>query len=565
MNRQDGEDEYHVAVGGARRGHATRVRPASSISACSGPCCNADDEDRRGEIVLGYRCANCGMTLGCGYRHMIETGCDVRGRRPRSAPISRRPCSTCGPRRASRSGSPSSSPITRRRGVPAEELADRCTRTLERAEEDGIETLFAEQTEWLDVFWAATDIELDGDEQAQQAVRWNLFQLGQASARTHEQGIAAKGVSAGGYDGHYFWDTEVYVATVPRLHRPGRGAEADPLPVGDARRGPSPCPGDEPERCAVPVAHDQRRRGVGVLRRRHGAVPHQRGRGVRPRPLPRTRPATSTSSPTRVPRSSSRPPGCGPTSASTRATASQTFHIHGVTGPDEYTTVVNDNTVHERDGPLQPALRGAHGRGSSPSGTPTPSSTSCASPTSTSTRSTPGTPAADAMYIPYDDELGIHPQDESFLDLRTVGLGGHAGRQVPAAAPLPPAGHLPPPGAQAGRRGAGDVPPRRALHPEQKRRNFDYYDPITTGDSSLSACVQAIVAAEVGYDELALDYFHQSLYLDLCDITRQHRRRCARRVCGRCVGGDRARIRRNGGASATTSSSRRGCRSRGTG
>ena len=34
---------------------------------------------------------------------------------------------------------------------------------------------------------------------------------------------------------------------------------------------------------------------------------------------------------------------------------------------------------------------------------------------------------------------------------------------------------------------------------EQKRRNFEYYDPITTGDSTLSACVQGIMAAEVGH------------------------------------------------------------------
>ncbi|MEY2957483.1 MAG: hypothetical protein RLZZ01_51, partial [Actinomycetota bacterium] len=52
---------------------------------------------------------------------------------------------------------------------------------------------------------------------------------------------------------------------------------------------------------------------------------------------------------------------------------------------------------------------------------------------------------------------------------------------------------------------------------EEKRRNFDYYDPITTGDSSLSACVQSIVAAEVGHDDLAWDYFEQSLHLDLAD------------------------------------------------
>ena len=53
---------------------------------------------------------------------------------------------------------------------------------------------------------------------------------------------------------------------------------------------------------------------------------------------------------------------------------------------------------------------------------------------------------------------------------------------------------------------------------EQKRRNFDYYDPITTGDSSLSACVQAIAAAEIGYDDLAVDYFRQSLFVDLADM-----------------------------------------------
>ena len=56
------------------------------------------------------------------------------------------------------------------------------------------------------------------------------------------------------------------------------------------------------------------------------------------------------------------------------------------------------------------------------------------------------------------------------------------------------------------------------LDPEEKARNFDYYDPITTGDSSLSACVQSIVAAAVGYEDLAVDYFRQALYLDLCDL-----------------------------------------------
>ena len=55
-------------------------------------------------------------------------------------------------------------------------------------------------------------------------MRWNLFQLAQASAQTQEQGIAAKGVTGGGYEGHYFWDTEIYVVpflayTNPELAR----------------------------------------------------------------------------------------------------------------------------------------------------------------------------------------------------------------------------------------------------------------------------------------------------------------------------------------------------------
>ena len=53
---------------------------------------------------------------------------------------------------------------------------------------------------------------------------------------------------------------------------------------------------------------------------------------------------------------------------------------------------------------------------------------------------------------------------------------------------------------------------------ENKRADFDYYDPITTGDSTLSGVVQSIIAAEVGYRELALRYFHSSLYVDLADL-----------------------------------------------
>jgi alpha,alpha-trehalose phosphorylase len=121
------------------------------------------------------------------------------------------------------------------------------------------------------------------------------------------------------------------------------------------------------------------------------------------------------------------------------------------------------------------------------------------------------------MYIPFDEELGIHPQDSTFLELEPWPWNDIPVSRYPLLLhyhPLVIYRH------QVLKQ--ADVVLAMFLRSEnfstdQKRRNFDYYDPITTGDSSLSACVQSIVAADVGYDRLALDYFHRALYLDLCD------------------------------------------------
>ena len=57
-----------------------------------------------------------------------------------------------------------------------------------------------------------------------------------------------------------------------------------------------------------------------------------------------------------------------------------------------------------------------------------------------------------------------------------------------------------------------------AFSADQKRADFDYYDPLTTGDSTLSSVVQAILAAEVGYADLALRHFTGALFVDLADL-----------------------------------------------
>ena len=124
---------------------------------------------------------------------------------------------------------------------------------------------------------------------------------------------------------------------------------------------------------------------------------------------------------------------------------------------------------------------------------------------------------ADMMYLPYDDNLGIHPQDASFLDLEPWDFDGTPPDKYPLLLhfhPLVIYRH------QVLKQ--ADVVLAMYLRSEhfdldQRRRNFDYYDPITTGDSSLSACVQSIMAATVGHAELAHRYFAESLTLDLVD------------------------------------------------
>lgn len=206
LNRQDGEDEYHVKSAALGEGMDPR-RSRKFGRRVLEPRLQREDGN---EIVLGYRCANSKMTLACGTRHLIDTSCQVEVETDVGADLAKTVFTVSAtpgdPIKITKLVSYHSSI-----GVPTEELADRCSRTLQRAEADGIEHIVVEQRGWLDEFWANSDVELRGDDRAQQALRWNLFQLAQASARTQEQGVAAKGVTGGGYDGHYFWDTEVYV------------------------------------------------------------------------------------------------------------------------------------------------------------------------------------------------------------------------------------------------------------------------------------------------------------------------------------------------------------------
>ncbi|HVX34321.1 MAG TPA: family 65 glycosyl hydrolase, partial [Solirubrobacterales bacterium] len=111
-----------------------------------------------------------------------------------------------------------------RRSVPA--MRDQVSAALAEARHTGWEEICKAQREYLDDFWERADVELDGDAELQQAVRFGLFHALQASARGEGRAIPAKGLTGPGYDGHTFWDTEAYVLPMLSYAVPRAAAEA---------------------------------------------------------------------------------------------------------------------------------------------------------------------------------------------------------------------------------------------------------------------------------------------------------------------------------------------------
>ena len=98
--------------------------------------------------------------------------------------------------------------------LDAPDLQAQLTTLLDIAEADGFQRLLSEQKAAMDAFWQAADIQIDGDEALQQGLRFNLFHIMQSAGRDGRTGMGAKGLSGEGYEGHYFWDTEMYVLPV---------------------------------------------------------------------------------------------------------------------------------------------------------------------------------------------------------------------------------------------------------------------------------------------------------------------------------------------------------------
>ncbi|MFD8938393.1 glycoside hydrolase family 65 protein [Streptomyces sp. NPDC059578] len=390
------------------------------------------------------------------------------------------------------------------RSLPA--VSDQVDAALAAAMNVGWDGLVAEQRTYLDDFWARSDVEVDGDEEIQQAVRFALFHVLQAGARAEQRAIPAKGLTGSGYDGHAFWDTEIFVLPLLTYTSPFAVAEAlrwrqNTLPAAKERAAQLGFQGaafpwrtiDGSEGSAYWPAGtaafhvnadiaDAVSRYVAVT----GDEPFERDTGVEL--LVET---------ARLWRSLGHHDHHG------------AFHLDGVTGPDEYSAVQDDNTYTnlmaranllaaadavERH-PQQAAALGVDDE-----------------------ESAAWRDAAEAMHVPYNDELGVHEQSSGFTRHQVWDFADTRADQYPLMLHFPYFDIYRKQVVKQADLVLAMYKCSEYFDEEHTARNFAYYEPLTVRDSSLSACCQAVIAAQAGHLALAYQYVAEAALMDLDDL-----------------------------------------------
>ncbi len=389
------------------------------------------------------------------------------------------------------------------RSVPS--LRDQVAAALIGARRSGFDGLLREQRDYLTDFWDTADVVIEGDPDLQQAIRFGLFHVLQSGARAERRAIPAKGLTGPGYDGHTFWDTEGFVLPVLTYTHPHAAADAlrwrhSTLWLARERaaalglRGAAfpwrtirgqECSGYWPAGTAA--FHINADIADAVLRYRMVTGDDTLERECGAELLVETARLWDSLGHT------DRDGG---------------WHLHGVTGPDEYSALADDNIFTN-------LMAARNLRGAADAMDRHPDLAVRFGVTDQEVRD--WRTAADAVHLPYDTKLGVHSQSRAFTEyqewhfvddptryplLLTTPYFELYRRQVVKQADLVLAMHW-----------CGD-----AFTPEQKARNFDYYERRTVRDSSLSACTQAVLAAEVGHLELAHRYACEAARVDLLDL-----------------------------------------------
>lgn len=368
---------------------------------------------------------------------------------------------------------------------------------------------YRRQMEYMEDYWTQCAVHVEGDPDLSQAVTYNLYQLLQSVGKDPHANLAAKGLSGEGYEGHYFWDTEIYLLPFFSLNFPALarnliefrhttlGAARENARILGHKKGAlfpwrtimgRECSGYFPSGTAQyhidadvaysVIQYHQLTGDLDFLARVGAEVLFETARLW----------------------------------LDVGHESGGRFRIHGVTGPDEYTCLVNNNyyTNAMARHNLRWAVRAWNllddaGR---------------LAPLAERLALTQGeidafAHAAECMLIPYDEVLGINPQDDSFLDKPVWDFAGTPPEKTPLLLHFHPL-HL---YRHQVCKQADTVLAHFLLGEDQDtetvRRSFAYYEGITTHDSSLSTCIFSIVAAQLGQIEKAYRYFDETSKLDL--------------------------------------------------
>ncbi|MFF4546767.1 glycoside hydrolase family 65 protein [Streptomyces sp. NPDC001435] len=390
------------------------------------------------------------------------------------------------------------------RSLPA--VHDQVDGAVAAAVSAGWEGLVAQQRAYLDEFWAGADVEVEGDAQIQQAVRFALFHVLQAAARGEERAIPAKGLTGTGYDGHSFWDTESYVLPVLTYTAPQTVA-----PVLRWRHGTLPAAQERARQLGLAGAtfpwrtingaecsaywpagtaafHVNADIAMAAVRyvMVSGDEQFERGEGLEL--LVET---------ARLWRSLG------------HHDAEGVFHIDGVTGPDEYSAVARDN-LYTNLMARQNLLAAAE--------TATRHPDRAEELDVDDEETAAWRDAASRMALPYDEGLGVHEQSAGFTRFQHWDFDETPPENYPLLLHYPYFDlYRKQVVKQADVVLAMMVCPH-AFTDHEKARNFAYYEALTVRDSSLSACCQAALAAETGHLRLAYAYLSEAALMDLEDL-----------------------------------------------
>ncbi|WP_066067968.1 glycoside hydrolase family 65 protein [Neobacillus soli] len=377
--------------------------------------------------------------------------------------------------------------------------------------EKGFSQFSIEQESYLSDFWSDTDIEIRGDSSLQEGIRFNLFHLLQSAGQDRFSNIAAKGLSGEGYEGHYFWDTEIYILPVFLMTQPDiarklllyrysilEQAKLHAKDMGHRKGALFPWRTISGTECSsyFPSGSAQYHISADIaysfvqyslvsgdsnFMKEHGAeVLFETARLW----------------------------------VDTGHFDGESFKIDAITGPDEYTCIVNNNyyTNVMAKYNLIWAVK-CYQLLDSLDGEQLSNLSRKISLTKDEIRTWQR--AAERMYLPYDQNLDINPQDDTFLQKAVWDLNNTPKEDFPLLLHYHPLTLY----RYQVCKQADTVLAHFLLEDEQElttiRNSFDYYEKITTHDSSLSSCVFSIMASKLGHKQKAYDYFIETARLDL--------------------------------------------------